>query len=263
MAESKSTLIPRLRFVRNVLVERSASQATMNNADISHGVLMGIATVLVFPIGGLIARLSKSRYTFWIHVGCQLFGLALLLAGFGTGIWTAIIHQEVGFLQLLPFERPLESSFRLTNAVMLGLHRSSYLFWHLHCGILYHPTGVRNIASLWLRQEPPSNLLDTCTRLVWPNHHDPGHSQCGHWNQLRCERCCCRGGRWSCSWHLWCDLYCHYSLALYEGGSESKPERGRIARGQLGYYTDAGKRKSQVKAAVNERRYGMLICHHM
>lgn len=106
MAESESILIPRFRFVGNVLVARDTSQAARNNADISHGVLMGIATVLVFPIGGLIARLSKSRYTFWVHVGCQLFGLVLLLAGFGTGIWTAVIHQEVRFLQSLPFEGP-------------------------------------------------------------------------------------------------------------------------------------------------------------
>jgi hypothetical protein len=137
-----------LRFVGNVLVARTTSQATLNNADILHGVLMGIATVLVFPIGGLIARLSKSRYTLWIHVGSQLFGLALLLAGFGAGIWTAIIHQEVRFLQYFIFRKPLGSLFRLTNSMILGLHRSSYLFWHLHCRILHHSTAVRNITSL-------------------------------------------------------------------------------------------------------------------
>jgi hypothetical protein len=93
-------VVGRIHHVQNVLLARANApvndaQILMNNADIAHGVLMGIAIVLSFPIGALVTRLSKSRHMVWIHVGCQISGLVILLGGFGTGIWTSIIHDEV------------------------------------------------------------------------------------------------------------------------------------------------------------------------
>jgi len=83
--------------VRNVLVARHSkySELMRTDADIAHGLLMGIAVVLFFPIGALITRLSKSRHMLWIHVGCQVAGLLVFFGGFGTGVWTCIIHDEV------------------------------------------------------------------------------------------------------------------------------------------------------------------------
>jgi len=86
-----------LHHVHNILVARASKypEFERTDADIAHGVLMGIAVVLFFPIGAIITRLSKSRHMMWIHVGCQISGLIVFLGGFGTGIWTCIIHDEV------------------------------------------------------------------------------------------------------------------------------------------------------------------------
>jgi len=87
-----------VHHVENILVARDDGKYAKyirTDADIAHGVLMGIAIVLFFPIGGLIARLSKSRHMLWIHVGCQVTGLIVFLGGFGTGVWTCIVHDEI------------------------------------------------------------------------------------------------------------------------------------------------------------------------
>jgi hypothetical protein len=97
---NSSGVVGRIHHVQNVLLARAAAPLShvkilKHNADIAHGVLMGVAVVLLFPIGAIITRLSKSRHMFCIHVGCQISGLVVLLGGFATGIWTSIIHDEV------------------------------------------------------------------------------------------------------------------------------------------------------------------------
>jgi hypothetical protein len=86
-----------VHHVENILLARANKypKFVRHDADIAHGVLMGIAIVLFFPIGAIITRLSRSRHMIWIHVGCQISGLIIFLGGFGTGIWTSIVHDEV------------------------------------------------------------------------------------------------------------------------------------------------------------------------
>jgi hypothetical protein len=97
---NSSTLGPRVHHVQNVLLARAAQPLThakilKNDADIAHGVLMGISVILIFPIGAILTRLSTSRHVFWIHVGLQISGLVIFLGGFATGVWTSINHAEV------------------------------------------------------------------------------------------------------------------------------------------------------------------------
>jgi len=86
-----------VQHVGNVLVARDGKYAKYirTDADIAHGVLMGIAIILFFPIGSIFTRLSKSRHMLWIHVGIQTAGLLVFLGGFGTGVWTSIVHAEI------------------------------------------------------------------------------------------------------------------------------------------------------------------------
>jgi len=86
-----------VQHVDNILVARESKYAKYirTDADIAHGVLMGIAIILFFPIGGIIPRLSTSRNMLWIHVGCQMAGLLVFLGGFGTGVWASIVHAEI------------------------------------------------------------------------------------------------------------------------------------------------------------------------
>jgi hypothetical protein len=78
-----------------------------NRADKAHGTVMALTVVLIFPLGALsrvmLHRVMSPRSLLHFHIGCQIFGMALLLAGFGLGVWTAILHGEVLFGELPPF----------------------------------------------------------------------------------------------------------------------------------------------------------------
>jgi hypothetical protein len=67
--------------------------------DKVHGVIMALAVTLVLPLGALSWRLLSplvgSKTLLWIHICCQGLGLAMLAVGYATGVWTAIMHDEV------------------------------------------------------------------------------------------------------------------------------------------------------------------------
>lgn len=58
-----------------------------NRGRIAHGVLMSLAVIVFFPLGGVLIRILKNPSTVKIHVALQIIGLAVLIAGFGLGLW--------------------------------------------------------------------------------------------------------------------------------------------------------------------------------
>lgn len=40
----------------------------------AHGILMGLAFVVVFPVGSFIIRSSRTRNMIWFHTACQVVG---------------------------------------------------------------------------------------------------------------------------------------------------------------------------------------------
>jgi hypothetical protein len=63
---------------------------------------MGLTVVLIFPLGSMswkiLDHVFSPRSLLWIHVGCQVVGLTMLITGFGVGVWVAILHAEVNLL---------------------------------------------------------------------------------------------------------------------------------------------------------------------
>ncbi|KAK2740718.1 hypothetical protein FQN55_008772 [Onygenales sp. PD_40] len=52
----------------------------------THGVVMGVAFTIMFPLGALLVRALKTKETVWVHVAFQLVGWVLMIAGLATGI---------------------------------------------------------------------------------------------------------------------------------------------------------------------------------
>ncbi|KAK2760332.1 hypothetical protein FQN54_002400 [Arachnomyces sp. PD_36] len=52
----------------------------------AHGIVMGVAFVIILPLGAILVRLLKFKGAVWVHVACQLIGWVLMLAGLATGI---------------------------------------------------------------------------------------------------------------------------------------------------------------------------------
>lgn len=61
--------------------------AKMTRVQTAHAVLMSLAVVFWFPLGVILLRLLKVKNTVRWHAIWQSFGLVLLIAGFGLGIW--------------------------------------------------------------------------------------------------------------------------------------------------------------------------------
>ncbi|KAL2833543.1 hypothetical protein BJY01DRAFT_259869 [Aspergillus pseudoustus] len=52
----------------------------------AHGVVMGIAFGIIFPLGAILLRVIQSKFGVYAHISAQLIGYALMIAGLATGI---------------------------------------------------------------------------------------------------------------------------------------------------------------------------------
>jgi hypothetical protein len=76
-----------------------------------HGTFMAFAFAILFPLGAMSQHFTfLGRHKLHFHVGCQLFGYALVLMGSILGIWLAVGTQDVRFRKHIP-----ASSIRCAN----------------------------------------------------------------------------------------------------------------------------------------------------
>lgn len=68
------------------------SAATQIAYQKSHGIIMGVAVVLLFPIGSLLMRVAGSPA---LHGVWQIFSLIMLIAGFALGVKLAQATDQV------------------------------------------------------------------------------------------------------------------------------------------------------------------------
>ncbi|KAL8854535.1 MAG: hypothetical protein Q9221_000570 [Calogaya cf. arnoldii] len=89
-------------FIATILQSASAQQEEEEESEsrppsnfhrivITHAALMGIAFVLLMPIGVFLIRLLSSKNTVWYHASVQLLAYATALAAFGLGAWMATV----------------------------------------------------------------------------------------------------------------------------------------------------------------------------
>jgi hypothetical protein len=53
----------------------------------AHGIVMGLAFVIFFPLGALTIRVLTFTGSIWVHASAQIFAFLLAIAGMGMGIW--------------------------------------------------------------------------------------------------------------------------------------------------------------------------------
>jgi len=59
----------------------------------AHGTLMGLAFIVILPLGAFLVRFVRSKHAVWIHATCQLLGFAFVAAGLGVGVHMAnVLH---------------------------------------------------------------------------------------------------------------------------------------------------------------------------
>lgn len=67
----------------------------MNNGTIAHGILMGLAFAVLFPLGAAVLRIGHYSGQLYVHVGLQALAYSMALAGFGLGVWMAVETDQV------------------------------------------------------------------------------------------------------------------------------------------------------------------------
>lgn len=90
---------PSYHAALNTIERREYDDEVRHLSNRLHGVVMCLTVALVLPLGALSWRLLSSlvgaKTLLKIHIICQILGLMMLVVGFGSGIWTAITHDEV------------------------------------------------------------------------------------------------------------------------------------------------------------------------
>lgn len=174
--------------------------------DISHGVIMGVAVVLVLPLASIYMRIGGSV---WIHGAIQIFGIFLLLAGLGTGVKLAQITDQV----VLPFHF-LGSMVSDKKLIMSG----SALHWwfsglrphcsrHNHHSPLPYTTFPWPLAPSTISQDELQGADIMDAHLVWPCTDGVGR---GEWWPRIAVGSQYNQGRdrlWSPCWCYWAGLH--------------------------------------------------------
>lgn len=120
----------------------------------AHGILMGIAFVVVYPLGAWIIRLVRSSKSVWIHVAVQILGWGMMLAGFGIGIRMAKILDMVSCV-LDCFESELQPhanhpAFQTNSHTVVGTIVVVLMILQPFIGLLQHLRYLRKQQkSLW------------------------------------------------------------------------------------------------------------------
>src|SRR5689334_3214386 len=89
---------PMDRSTINMIEVREFTSAERHVSDKVHGVIMALTVTLILPVGALTWRLFPSvgsKTLLRMHLCFQVLGLAMLLTGFGCGVWNAFTHDEV------------------------------------------------------------------------------------------------------------------------------------------------------------------------
>jgi hypothetical protein len=68
---------------------RSGPAGNQKMMLIAHGVLAGLAFVILFPAGAIAIRLASFPGVIWLHAVFQVFAYLVYIAAFGIGVYMA------------------------------------------------------------------------------------------------------------------------------------------------------------------------------
>jgi hypothetical protein len=67
----------------------------VQSSAMAHGITMGLAFAVFFPFGAVLIRVIHVKHTLLIHVGCQMIGWCLMIAGFASGMRLGNLLDQV------------------------------------------------------------------------------------------------------------------------------------------------------------------------
>ncbi|KAF2669851.1 CBD9-like protein [Microthyrium microscopicum] len=151
---------------------RSAEDPTTAYLIAIHGIIAAVMFAIVFPLGGILIRIGKSKNLLWIHAGLQLGGLVGYLAAFGLGIWLIAHgfqshvtdkHFIIGVLVMLMLLCQGPLGWLHHRWFVMKDRRTVFSHLHLWFGRLVIPLGMVNaVFGLLLASAPVWKLALYC-----------------------------------------------------------------------------------------------------
>jgi hypothetical protein len=124
---------------------------------VAHGTIMGLAFVVLFPLGGIIIRFLSPILPVptVLHYSTQIFTFIGVIAAVGLGIYASIGEQFISFRNtphpVPQFSDPLDQIFGIIIFVLLVL-QIAFGYYHHHRFVRDRPSSRRwfTHAHLWL-----------------------------------------------------------------------------------------------------------------
>ncbi|KAI4132040.1 MAG: hypothetical protein LQ347_002717 [Umbilicaria vellea] len=131
-----------------------------NRVAAAHGVVMGLAFLILFPLGAMAMRIPGLKGAFGVHIGTQLFAYITAIIGLGLGIWLANNTRTVRLLDFHEFlpsststcaDRPRShTQFNSDNHPPLGVAIIVLLLFQPPLGYMHHRVFVqKRRSSIW------------------------------------------------------------------------------------------------------------------
>ncbi|RDW89636.1 hypothetical protein BP6252_01668 [Coleophoma cylindrospora] len=126
--------------------------ATYQKVLMAHAIMMPVAFVLMYPIGGMIIRLLHFGGVWKLHAGWMILTLGLTIAGFGTGVYLAdtskrisASHAVLGIIVVVALcAQPISGWLHHSIFVKYGQSPNKFTFPHMVWGRIWISIGIIN-----------------------------------------------------------------------------------------------------------------------
>lgn len=148
---------------------------------IAHGVLAGLAFVILFPAGAIAIRLASFPGVVWLHAAFQVFAYLIYTAAFGIGVYMAremhLLEHHHPVIGIVVFAAlMLQPVFGLLHHILFKKHGSRTLWSYVHIwlgraavtlGIINGGLGLRLADSMNMSSKSGIIAYGVVAALMW------------------------------------------------------------------------------------------------
>lgn len=172
---------------------------------VAHAALMSAVFLVIFPLGGMIPRLSSRRATtsdeayrklMWLHATLQMIGFWIVIAGAGMGIWMGKEIDQVSPFYIT-FHLVIAQTHLLETQVLMFLTSVADKLppynWHDNPCRRLLPASDRNHQPPLLPHQSARHIRSPYSHMEWPRSTRRWRGTRRVGPSIRCkfrERCC-------------------------------------------------------------------------
>jgi hypothetical protein len=142
----------------------------------SHGIIAGLAFVILFPLGAIAIRLFSFPGLVAFHAACQTLGYLFFIVAFGLGVYIA---NKMSYVS----NYDIHSLQHQTNLASPDQPTSCCNWYHPLYPRIF-PANPGRSPPRQLQESPDANIGLVWTHLARSHHHHPWYYQRWSWSQV-------------------------------------------------------------------------------